>query len=177
MLAMSKYSDFFLLSNAEYTAIGERLRLRRYGSWLAEEAWCREEQSKKRAQFSLQAIKLARKIAKTKDIDEDEAFALLQSGGDDQALVLQEFSDEIDALMALTPSTREQLQELVTLFFKNRGEVFTGKKWEVTTEWGIDDTQKLPQLLLGEVEAFMAKEDNSFAEEVMEEGVEASDPK
>jgi hypothetical protein len=44
---MSKYSDFFLLSSPEYADIGEKLRLRKYGSWLAEEAWLREEQNKK----------------------------------------------------------------------------------------------------------------------------------
>ena len=52
---MSKYSNIFLLSNAEYKEIGDCLRLRKYGSWLAEEAWTREEQGQKRAQTVNQA--------------------------------------------------------------------------------------------------------------------------
>lgn len=40
---MSKYSDFFLLGSPEFSEIGDKLRLRKYGSWLAEEAWLREE--------------------------------------------------------------------------------------------------------------------------------------
>jgi hypothetical protein len=172
---MSKYSDFFLLSNAEYVNIGERLRLRRYGSWLTEEAWCREEQNKKRAQFSLQAIRLARKIAAAKNIAEEEAFEILQNGSTERAEVMQEFTEDINLLMSLTPSGREQLEELVTLFFKNRGEVFTGKKWEQTPDWSNEDTQKLTQVLMLEVEVFMAKEDARTNEEA-EEG-ENEDPK
>ncbi len=78
---MSKYSSFFLLSSPEYEKLGDKLRLRKYGSWLAEEAWLREEQSQKRALFTLKAIDLARKIAKEKGIEDAEAFEMLQSSG------------------------------------------------------------------------------------------------
>jgi hypothetical protein len=61
--------------------------------------------------------------------------------------------------MSLVPSGREQFEDLVTMFFRNRGEVFDGKKWRSTDEWEKDDTNKLPQDLLQEVESFMAKED------------------
>ena len=156
---MSKYSDFFLLSSPEYAEIGEKLRLRRYGSWLAEEAWLREEQNKKRAQFTLKTIQLARHIAKSKDISEEEAFQLLQGDTPERAEVLSEFSEETSRLMSLVPSGREQFEDLVTMFFRNRGEVFDGKKWRSTDEWEKDDTNKLPQELLQQVESFMAKED------------------
>jgi uncharacterized Zn finger protein len=76
---MSKYSEFFLLSSPEYCELNEKLRLRSYKSWLTEEVWCREAQNKKKAKFSLEVIRLARKIAKVKGIAEDEAFQLLQS--------------------------------------------------------------------------------------------------
>ena len=156
---MSKYSDFFLLSSPQYYEIGEKLRLRKYGSWLAEEAWLREEQNKKRAQFTLKTIQLARNIAKVKDIPEEEAFQLLQGNTPERAEVLSEFSEDTSRLMSLVPSGREQFEELATMFFRNRGEVFDGKKWRSTDEWEKADTNKLPQALLQAVEVFMTQED------------------
>jgi hypothetical protein len=156
---MSKYSDFFLLSSPEYTEIGDKLRLRKYGSWLAEEAWIREEQNKKRSQFTLKTIQLARNIAKVKGIPEEEAFQLLQEETPERGEVLSEFPEDTSRLMSLMPSGREQFENLVTMFFRNRGEVFDGKKWRPTDEWDKDDTNKLPQDLLQQVEGFMAKED------------------
>ncbi len=156
---MSKYSDFFLLSSPEYEKIGEKLRLRKYGSWLAEEAWLREEQGKKRAQFTLKTIQLARNIAKAKGIPEDEAFQLLQGDTPERAEALSEFAEDTSRLMSLAPSGREQFEDLVTMFFRNRGEVFDGKKWRSTDEWEKEDTNKLPQDLLQAVEDFMSQED------------------
>ena len=169
---MSKYSNIFLLSNAEYEEIGDCLRLRKYGSWLAEEAWTREEQGQKRAQFTLRAISLAKKIAQEKSIDEEEAFALLQNSGDGQS-ILQEYSEEAISLMASLPSPREQFGELITIFFKNRGEVLQGKKWTPTDDWSMEDTKMLPKELLDQAEAFMAVEDKSVEDVAAEEEEEA----
>jgi hypothetical protein len=156
---MSKYSDIFLLSSPEYCELSEKLRLRSYGSWLTEEVWCREEQNKKKAKFSLELIRLARKIAKAKDINEDEAFQLLQLNGEGREELIQEFGKEVNEIMELAPSGREQFEELVTLFFKNRGEVLDGKKWIGTSDWSNEDTRKLPSVILVAIEAFMAKEE------------------
>jgi hypothetical protein len=165
---MSKYSSIFLLSNAEYQEIGDCLRLRKYGSWLAEEAWIREEQGQKRAQFTLKAIALAKKIAQEKDVDQEEAFSMLQNGTSGES-VLQEYSEETVSLMASLPSPREQFGELITIFFKNRGEVLQGKKWTATEDWSMEDTQMLPKALLDEVETFMAVEDGSVKETAEQE--------
>lgn len=170
---MSKYSEFFLLGSAEYEPIGEKLRLRKFGSWLAEEAWLREEQGKKRAQFTLKTIQLARRIAKAKDISEEEAFQLLQSDSAERAEMLSEFADDTARLMSLAPSNKEQFEELVTMFFRNRGEVLDGKKWLPTKDWDRDDTNKLPQILLQAIEAFMAKEDKAINGEDEQEEEEA----
>lgn len=155
---MSKYSSIFLLSDAAYENIGDCLRLRKYGSWLAEEAWKREEQGQKRAQFTLRAIALAKKIATEKGVDQDEAFSMLQGGNEGES-ILSEYSEEAVALMSSMPSAREQFGELITTFFRNRGEIMNGKKWSATDDWTIEDTQKLPQTWLEQIEAFMAAED------------------
>jgi hypothetical protein len=47
--------------------------------------------------------------------------------------------------------------------------VFDGKKWRSTDEWEKDDTNKLPQDLLQEVESFMAKEDAALQGDEAEE--------
>jgi hypothetical protein len=156
---MSKYSEFFLLSSPEYCELNGKLRLRSYKSWLTEEVWCREAQNKKKAKFSLEVIRLARKIAKVRDIEEDQAFQLLQSGGEDREELLRDFGDEVNEIMELAPSNREQFEELVTLFFKNRGEVLEGKKWTSTSDWSEEDTKKLPSNILSSIEAFMAEEE------------------
>ena len=169
---MSKYSEFFLLSSAKYCELNEKLRLRSYKSWLAEEVWCREAQGKKKAKFTLEVIRLARKIAKAKGIQEDEAFQLLQAGGEDREDLLKEFGDEVNGIMDLAPSNREQFEELVTLFFKNRGEVMEGKKWISTSDWNDEDTQKLPATVLTAIEQFMADEEIN-GEETVEEDEDA----
>lgn len=156
---MSKYSDFFLLSSPKYYELNAKLRLRSYRSWLTEEVWCREAQNKKRAKFSLEIIRLARKIAKAKNIAEDEAFQMLQSDGEERETLLQEFGEEINEIMEMAPSNREQFEELVTLFFKNRGEVMEGKKWISTSDWSDEDTRKLPSSILSSIESFMAEEE------------------
>ena len=166
---MSKYSEFFLLSNAEYEKIGDHLRLRRYGSWLAQESWMREEQSQKRAQFTLRTIALARKIAKEKGIEEEEAFGMLQSAVKDP-VVFVEYANETSALMEAMPSGREDLCSLVTAFFKNRGEVLQGKKWVKTEDWTMEDTEQLPKHLLEQVEAFIVSEDDAVSNDEEEEG-------
>ena len=169
---MSKYSEFFLLSSAKYCELNEKLRLRSYKSWLAEEMWCREAQGKKKAKFTLEVIRLARKIAKAKGIEEDEAFQLLQAGGEDREDLLKEFGDEVNGIMDLAPSNREQFEELVTLFFRNRGEVMEGKKWTSTSDWSDEDTQKLPATILTAIEQFMADEEVN-GEETVEEDEDA----
>lgn len=163
---MSKYSDFFLIGSPQYVELGDKLRLRSYGSWLAEEVWCREKQNKKRAQFTLEVIRLARKVAKAKDISEDEAFVLLQANDEDRGELFAEFSEDVDRLMTLSPSSQDQTEELVTIFFRNRGEVLDGKKWTATKDWSKEDTQKLPSMMMEQVEAFMQKEEGT--EEAME---------
>lgn len=155
---MSKYSSIFLLGNAEYANIGNSLRLRKYGSWLAEEAWKREEQGQKRAQFTLRVIALAKKIAAEKEIDQEEAFALLQSGDESQT-IYSEYLEEIVLLMSTMPSAKTQFGELATIFFRNRGEILSGKKWVPTEDWSVEDTEKLPKAWIEEIEAFMALED------------------
>lgn len=171
---MSKYSEFFLLSSAEYEQIGEKLRLRKYGSWLAEEAWLREKQNQKRAQFTLRTIQLARRIAKEKGMPEEEVFQLLQSESTERTEIFSEFSEETSQLMDLLPSGKEQFEELVTLFFRNRGEVNIGKKWQTVEDWSKEDTNKLPKVYLEKIEAFMTAEegltDSEETEEEEEEG-------
>ena len=160
---MSKYSSFFLLSSPEYEKLNDRLRLRKYGSWLAEEAWLREDQSQKRALFTLKAIDLARKIAKDKDIEDAEAFELLQGTGMVDEDLVGGYAAEATALMETMPSSRSQLEQLVTVFFKNRGEVLQGKKWEATEDWSDEDTRMLTSVILEKVEAFMTEEEAANA--------------
>jgi hypothetical protein len=158
---MSKYSSFFLLSSPEYEKLGDKLRLRKYGSWLAEEAWLREEQSQKRALFTLKAIDLARKIAKDKGIEDAEAFELLQNSGMIDEELMGGYAAEATALMESMPSNRAQLEQLVTIFFRNRGEVLQGKKWEATDDWTEEDTKMLPKVIIQQVENFMVNEDST----------------
>ena len=161
---MSKYSSFFLLSSAQYQKLGDKLRLRKYGSWLAEEAWLRDEQSQKRALFTLKAVDLAKKIAKEQNISEGEAFEMLQSSAMFDDDFVGSYASEAAALMESMPSNRSQMETLVTAFFKNRGEVLQGKKWEGTTEWTDEDTRMLPKPVLELVEAFMVMEENANKE-------------
>ena len=89
---MSKYSEFFLLGKADYMMIGDKLRLRKFGSWLAEEGWTKEEQARQRASFSLKAVDLARKIAKEQEISEEEAFDVLQQANETRSEIFEQYA-------------------------------------------------------------------------------------
>jgi hypothetical protein len=171
---MSKYSEIFLVGNAEYEELGSHLRIRKYGSWLAEESWVKEDQSRNRAQFTLKAIQLARRIAKEKNIPEEEAFQLLQGEGSKDSGILNDFAEDTAELMACMPSYREQFEQLATVFLRNRGEVLIGKKWTTTEDWEKADTAKLTKDMMQNLEFFMAKEDNGQVEgeEVEDQGEE-----
>jgi hypothetical protein len=156
---MSQYSEFFLVGNAKYETVADRLRLRSYGSWLTEELWLRENQNKKRAEFSLRTIRLARRIAKERNITEDEAFDLLQGDANDRQEQLGEYAEEAAGLFLLLPTAQDQFEELVTKFFQNRGEVRKGTEWSPTVDWSRDDTGKLTAPMLRLVEAFMTSEE------------------
>jgi len=158
---MSKYSEIFLVGNAEYEELGSHLRVRKYGSWLAEESWVKEDQARNRAQFTLKAIQLARRLSKEKNISEEEAFQLLQGGDSENSAYLNDFAEETGELMACMPSYREQFEQLATVFLRNRGEVLSGKKWVATEDWEKADTAKLTKDMMQNLELFMAKEDNS----------------
>lgn len=173
---MSKYSSFFLLSSPEYEKLGDKLRLRKYGSWLAEEAWLREEQSQKRALFTLKAVDLAKKIAREKGISEGEAFEMLQSSAMFDDEFVGSYANEAAALMESMPSNRSQTEQLVTMFFKNRGEVLQGKKWEPTSDWTDEDTKMLPKLIIELVEAFMMMEEVGDQKEEEKEAEDGEDP-
>lgn len=173
---MSKYSSFFLLGNAKYQELSEKLRLRKYGSWLAEEAWTKEEAAQKQAQFTLKAVDLARKIAAEKDITEDEAFQALSSNLSGDDAFFGQYASEVSSLMKALPSGREQFEKLVTIFFQNRGEVLVGKKWEATRDWTEEDTRMLTKQILSKVEAFMAAEEQGDNEAVeTEDEIEGED--
>jgi hypothetical protein len=160
---MSQYSEFFLVGSPKYATIASALRLRSYGSWLTEELWLRDAQNKKRAEFSMKAIRLARRIAARQGISEDEAFDLLQTDGPERQEVLGDFTEEAASLFALLPSPQEQFEELVTKFFQNRGEVKKGTDWTTTADWSREDTGKLTKAMLDAVEAFMATEEGVAA--------------
>jgi hypothetical protein len=173
---MSKYSSFFLLSSPEYEKLGDKLRLRKYGSWLAEEAWLREEQSQKRALFTLKAVDLAKKIAREKGISEGEAFEMLQSSAMFDDEFVGSYANEAAALMESMPSNRSQTEQLVTIFFRNRGEVLQGKKWEPTSDWTDEDTKMLPKLTIELVEAFMMMEEVGDQKEEEKQAEDGENP-
>lgn len=160
---MSQYSEFFLVGSPKYANIAGALRLRSYGSWLTEELWLKEAQNKKRAEFSMKAIRLARRIAAKQGISEDDAFDLLQTDGPERQEALGDFTEEAAALFTLLPSAQDQFEELVTKFFQNRGEVKKGTEWTATPDWSTADTGKLTKAMLDAVEAFMAKEEGTVA--------------
>jgi hypothetical protein len=108
------------------------MRIRSYGCWLTEEAWLREAQSKKQARFTLALIRIARKIAKERDVTEDEAFAMFEAQGNDRGEFFAGYEEEIDAAMTQALTNKERSEEMITLFMKNRGEVLEGKKWQPT---------------------------------------------
>lgn len=138
---MSKYSFLLATKEPEYFQLNERLRMKKLGGWLVAEAIEQEEISKLQSQATIKAVQLAKKIAEAKKIKLDEAFDLLQSGGNlSEMELLTDFTEETMAMIASGSSAEAINARMVTAFMRCRGEGFIDNEWVNLSDWSTEDT-------------------------------------
>lgn len=163
---MSKYS-FLLQTKADaYFELLPDIRLKKYNGWLVAEAIEQEEISKLQSQATIRAVQLAKRIAATKDIGLDEAFALLQGGGSmTETELLADFTDETLAMITSGTSVEATNARMVTAFVRSRGQGMIDGEWRDLDDWDIEDTKALPRAAIAKVVEFIAAEQEAEMKE------------
>lgn len=161
---MSKYSFLVAAKEPEYFPVTEALRLKKYGGWLVGESIEREEISKAQNQNTLKLLQLARKIATSRNISLDEAFALLQGGNFADNEAISEFADEMFTLVSNGYGAEMANAKIITAFMRSRGEGFIEEQWTRLSDWSMDDTKELDKPLASDILDFINKEQEEEAE-------------
>jgi hypothetical protein len=144
---MSKYSFLVSAKEPEYFQVNEYIRLAKHGGWLVGESIEQEEIAKVQSKATLQAVQLARKISKVKDIDIDTAFGLLQAGSFSDGELMGEFADDMLSMVEAENGTEALNARLITAFIRSRGEGEISGEWKPLSDWSIEDTKELPRPL------------------------------
>jgi hypothetical protein len=163
---MSKYSFLVQTKTEGYFELLPEIRLKKYGSWLVAESIEQEEISKLQSQATIRAVQLAKRIASTRGIALDEAFALLQGGGTiTEAELLSDFTEETLAMITSGSSVEATNARMVTAFVRSRGQGLIDGEWKDLSDWDIEDTKTLPRKAIAKVVEFIAEEQNAETQE------------
>jgi hypothetical protein len=166
---MSKYSFLVQTKTEGYFELLPEIRLKKYGSWLVTESIEQEEISKLQSQATIRAVQLAKRIAASREIPLDEAFALLQGGGSiSEAELLSEFTEETLSMITSGSSVEATNARMVTAFIRSRGQGLIDGEWQDLGDWEIEDTKNLPRKAIAKVVEFIAEEQNAETQEVAE---------
>lgn len=165
---MSKYSFLVQTKTEGYFELLPEIRLKKYGSWLVAESIEQEEISKLQSQATIRAVQLAKRIAATRGIALDEAFALLQGGGTiTEAELLSDFTEETLAMITSGSSVEATNARMVTAFVRSRGQGLIDGEWQDLSDWEIEDTKNLPRTAIAKVVEFIAEEQSAETQEAV----------
>lgn len=165
---MSKYSFLVQTKTEGYFELLPEIRLKKYGSWLVAESIEQEEISKLQSQATIRAVQLAKRIAASREIPLDEAFALLQGGGSiSETELLSEFTEETLSMITSGSSVEATNARMVTAFIRSRGQGLIDGEWQDLFDWEIEDTKTLPRKAIAKVVEFIAEEQNAETQEAV----------
>jgi hypothetical protein len=111
---------------------------------------------KEQAKASLDVMKLAKKIAKDKQITPKAAFEALRGDGDQQELIF-EYAEEVQELQNDTPEEVDKIAAFVTILMQTRGEVKLTPEADYirTPDWQASDTEQIPLKMQKEINEFI----------------------
>lgn len=156
---MSKYSFLLQSEEAEYFELLPTIRLKKHGGWLVAEAIEQEQISRAQSQATVRAVQLAKRIADSKGIPLEEAFAALQGGTSlTEMELLSEYTEETLGMLTSSTSAEGNNAKLVTTFLRTRGEGLVGDTWQPLDDWTMDDTMEMGRALIEKVIEFIVEE-------------------
>lgn len=115
------------------------------------------------AQGSYEFMKLAKKIAKEKEIEPKEAMRMLREASDKDNLIY-EYIEEISTLNEKMPDETAQLLAFATLAMQFRGEVKLTPEAEYirTPDWTLEDSEQIPMSMQRDIAQFLNWEANGW---------------
>jgi len=120
-----------------------------------------ERLARKQAQSSYKSIKLAERLAGERGISVKAAIDVLSnlSAPENEDLVYQ-YAAELDEIQSASMSEFALKMEYVTMFMQYRGEVKMpgSRDYTQTSDWSMEDTEKLPKKVLNEIHDLLVKE-------------------
>lgn len=177
-MAESRYTSL-LFGTQEYHYIGP-FRFAVYRDLLPGEVRAIEAVNRQNAKATFQTLKLARSIAKKRNIRPSEAVELLNDLGEDKDKDLVfEFADELEENQRNGISLVEQQAASVTAFMQFRGEAAfpdDPDNWVKTSDWSQADTDMMPTKLMREIFDLISWERDGWPEEGKPQG-RAAKPK
>lgn len=164
---MSKYSFLLETKTEEFFELLPSIRMKKYGGWLVAEAIEQEEISKLQSQSTIRAVQLAKRIALSKGIPLDEAFALLQGGGGSmsEAELLSDYTEETLSMITSGSSVEATNARMVTAFIRSRGQGLVDGEWQDLSDWDVEDTKALPRRAISKVVEFISAEQEAEIQE------------
>jgi hypothetical protein len=124
---------------------------------------------------SYDSMRLAKKIAKARNISNQEAVDLLQNlnTADDSSIVF-DYIDEIEELNNSQENTTAKLQAYALMLLQYRGEVKhpDTAEWESTDKWELEDTNIIPIKVLTSMLEFVLWERDGWPKSEGTEGNE-----
>jgi len=163
---MSKYSFLLQGKELEYFELLPNIRLRKHGGWLVAESIEQEEISRAQSQATIRAVQLAKRIATSKGIELEEAFALLQGGGNlSEMELLGDFTEETLSMLNSGTSMELGNAKLVTAFIRCRGEALIDDDWQTVEDWSMEDTKGMDRPTIAKAIEFIMSEQEAENQE------------
>lgn len=115
------------------------------------------------AQGSYDFMRLAKKIAKEKEIEPAKAMEMLRAASDKDNLIY-EYIEEITKLNEGMPDETAQLLAFATLAMQYRGEVKLTPDADYirTPDWTLEDSEQIPMSMQREITQFLSWEANGW---------------
>jgi hypothetical protein len=143
----------------DYKLIG-KLRLRVYNDLLGAEAGEMENFSRQQSQALLHTVSLAKRVSEAREITFDEAYEMLTSGRQEDAVALMDVADDAALWLGTAPNVSSMDDQVITLIMQSRAEIENQNGWEPFDDWTLEDTRRLPSRFRAEVRAFIEQERN-----------------
>jgi hypothetical protein len=154
---MSKFNKGLLFPVDEYHEIGP-FRFPIHNDLIPAEVNQIAAIEKEYSKGSYASMRLAKQIAKDRNISNKEAVELLQNaGGADSDSIVYDYIDQIQALNDAQEETTAKLQAYALMLLQYRGQVKNPEtgEWESTENWTQEDTNIIPTKLLNSMLQFV----------------------
>ncbi len=147
----------------DYFYLTDKLRLRRYNEWIAEEEIAQEQFGIEDSEALMKSLHLVKKVAADSELPEDRVYEQFRTNSQAGNLLLfSAYPDEFTEVMRMAKRTPKE-QRLISVFMKTRGEVLVDDEWVAIRDylgWEDEDSGALGRELINKLLEFINREAN-----------------